>query len=57
MNVVGQDFFTPIIQPINREIFESRAHKLLNDFTKQGGFKVFLEWMRNFMRKHLNWSY
>lgn len=39
MSVVGQGLFTPIIQPIIRGIFESRAPKLLKDFTKQGGFK------------------
>jgi hypothetical protein len=41
MNVIGQGFFTPIIQPIIKGIFESKALEFLKDFTKQGGFKVF----------------
>jgi hypothetical protein len=38
MHAIGQGVSTPIVQPIIIGIFESRAPKLLKDFTKQGGF-------------------
>ncbi len=47
----------PIIQTIIKGIFENITPKLLKDFIKQGGLKVSLEWTRNFMKNHLNWSY
>jgi hypothetical protein len=34
MHDVRQGFSTPIIQPIIRRIFESKAHELLKDFTE-----------------------
>jgi hypothetical protein len=43
MRAIGQGLSTPIVKPIIRGIFESRAHELLKDFTKRGGFKVSLE--------------
>jgi len=54
MLVVRQGLSTPIVQPIIRGIFDSRAFELLKDFTKQGGFKVSLEWTKDFMKYHLN---
>jgi hypothetical protein len=57
MRATGQGLSTPIVKPIIRGIFESRAPELLKDFTKQRGFKVSLEWTRYFMKYHLSWSY
>ncbi len=57
MHVARQGLFAPIVQPIIRRIFESRVPDLLKDFTKRRGFKIFLEWTRDFMKYHLNWSY
>jgi hypothetical protein len=54
MHVARQGLFTPIVQLIIREIFESKASQLLKDFTKRGGFKVSLEWTKEFMKCHWN---
>ncbi len=54
---VGQGLSAPIVQPIIRRIFESIALEHFKNFTKWGGFKVSLEWMKDFMKYHLNWLY
>ncbi len=38
MCAIKQGLSAPIVQPIIRRIFESRALELLKDFTKQGCF-------------------
>jgi hypothetical protein len=50
MHATRQGLFAPTIQSIIKRIFDNRALELLKDFTKRGGFKVFLEWTRDFMK-------
>jgi hypothetical protein len=38
MCVTKQGLSAPIVQPIIKGIFESKAPELLKNFTKQGGF-------------------
>jgi hypothetical protein len=54
MCVARQGLSAPIVQPILIVIFENIPLELLKDFTKQLGFKIFLKWMKNFMKYHLN---
>ncbi len=54
MRATRQGLFAPIVQPTIKGIFENKAPQLLKDLTKQGGFKVSLEWTRDFMKYHLN---